>query len=167
MRIYLSLIIVNRIVDSTTNRMLQITKKFRFEMAHAIYGYSGKCRNVHGHSYLLEVTIGPANNETGYLPAPGFVIDFKDLKKIVKDKVVDLLDHTIVLSTDYLKANPAFTGAENIIVWPYEPSAENILLFVRDSLLPVVPSHLLLKGLRLHETADSFAEWINPVTLQR
>ena len=75
---------------------VRITKQFSFEMAHALHGYDGKCKNIHGHSYHLDVCVigTPISNEddTKY----GMVIDFGDLKKIVKSEIVDILDHSII-----------------------------------------------------------------------
>jgi 6-pyruvoyltetrahydropterin/6-carboxytetrahydropterin synthase len=64
--------------------MLSVTKIFDFEMAHAIHGYKGSCQYIHGHSYQLHVTVAAVKPVEGYIPAPGIMIDFKDLKKILK-----------------------------------------------------------------------------------
>ena len=77
---------------------IRITKQFYFETGHALYGYDGKCRNVHGHSYKLSVTvIGTPSADTNDVKF-GMVIDFKDLKKIVKGEIVDQFDHTTVFN---------------------------------------------------------------------
>ncbi|MBK7734574.1 MAG: 6-carboxytetrahydropterin synthase [Chitinophagaceae bacterium] len=141
--------------------MLSVTKIFRFEMAHALYGYAGKCKNIHGHSYVLHVTVTSSVNKQGYLPAPGLIFDFKDLKKIVDDLILQKLDHQLVLSGTYLNTNPAFMAAENLLIWEMEPSVENILLFIRQQLQLHFPGELQLLKLKLFETADSCAEWGN------
>jgi 6-pyruvoyltetrahydropterin/6-carboxytetrahydropterin synthase len=140
--------------------MLQVTKIFRFEMAHAIYGYPGKCRNIHGHSYELHVTVGLPVAAEEILPAPGFIIDFKELKRLVQSLVVEELDHRLVLSEMYLNAHEHIAITENVTVWAYEPSAENILLFTRSRLQDNLPPGVDLLRLKLFETADSYAEWI-------
>ena len=67
---------------------IRVTKRFHFEMAHTLYEYDGLCRNIHGHSYNLEVTlIGEPRNEPGH-PKDGMVLDFGDLKEIVKSEIV-------------------------------------------------------------------------------
>ena len=77
---------------------IRITKQFSFETGHALYGYDGKCKNVHGHSYRLDVTvIGQPIDDTSNVKY-GMVIDFKDLKKIVKEEVVDVFDHATVFN---------------------------------------------------------------------
>lgn len=128
-------------------------------MAHALYGYAGACKNIHGHSYILHVTIaGPENNDD-YISAPGFIFDFKLLKSIVNEGVIQKLDHRMVLSKEYLKTNPALLTAENLEAWDMEPSAENILLYIKNNLQNSLPSDIKLMKLKLYETADSYAEW--------
>lgn len=73
--------------------LIRVTKEFRFEMAHALWNYDGPCRNVHGHSYILYVTLaGEPVNDPDH-PRNGMVIDFGDLKKIVRENIVDRFDH--------------------------------------------------------------------------
>ena len=140
--------------------MLRVTKIFRFETAHAIFGYAGSCRNIHGHSYVLHVTVQQSDPAPGdYLPAPGFVIDFKDLKAAVNLAVVDRFDHCIILSEAYLQAHPELRMLPNLEVWPVEPTAENILLHIKSKLQAALPDGVQLHQLKLYETADSYAEW--------
>ena len=109
--------------------MIHLTKIFHFEMAHAIHGYSGACKNIHGHSYELQVTLCASENTNLYIPSPGFIIDFKDIKKIVQNLIIEQLDHKLVLSSAYLKEHPTILEQENLVQWQMEPSAENILLY--------------------------------------
>jgi 6-pyruvoyltetrahydropterin/6-carboxytetrahydropterin synthase len=142
--------------------MLSVTKIFRFETAHAILGYAGSCKNIHGHSYVLHVTVRLNDASDGFLPAPGFVIDFKELKAIVNEQVVSRFDHKIILSADYLAAHPALTSLENLETWTVEPTAENMLLWMRERLHYALPQSVVLAGLKLYETSDSYAEWNCP-----
>jgi len=139
--------------------MLQLTKIFHFEMAHAIHGYAGACKNIHGHSYQLQVSISRKNQLDRYIPSTGFLIDFKDLKQIVKDSVIKIFDHKIVVSEAFLLNNAGLRSQENIIIWTFEPSAENILLFIRETLEKKLPGDVILTKLKLNETKDSYAEW--------
>ncbi len=139
--------------------MLRVTKIFRFETAHAIFGYAGSCRNIHGHSYVLHVTVQQAVASDDFLAAPGFVIDFKLLKAIVKEAVINRFDHRIILSEAYLNKHPHLSSLENLEVWPIEPTAENILLQVKNKLQELLPPTVSLSNLKLYETADSYAEW--------
>ena len=140
--------------------MLQLTRIFRFETAHAIHQYNGKCRDIHGHSYELHVTVSGIAAGDEYLPAPGFVMDFKQLKKLVSDSVIEKFDHKVLLSKSYLDEHPELTNLHNLVEWPGEPSAENMLVFMQRTIGNDLPEGLRLKGLKLFETADSYAEWI-------
>ena len=62
---------------------IRLTKEFRFEMAHALWDYDGLCRNIHGHSYILAVTVIGVPNEDRNSPTYGMVMHFGDLKRIV------------------------------------------------------------------------------------
>ena len=76
---------------------VRATKHFTFELAHALTGHGGLCAHLHGHSYVLDVTVeGTPRREPGG-PADGMVIDFADLKRIVRTLVVDHYDHALVL----------------------------------------------------------------------
>lgn len=141
--------------------MLQITKIFRFEMAHAVFGYKGKCQHIHGHSYVLHVSVTDQTTPDNFIASPGFIIDFKDLKKMVNESVIDGLDHKLVLSNEYLAANKSMAIEKNIIAWDAEPTAENILIYTRNQLQQAFPAEIKLKKLLLFETADSYAEWID------
>jgi len=77
---------------------IRITKQFSFETGHALYGYDGKCKNVHGHSYRLDVTvIGQPISDSNHVKF-GMVIDFTDLKKIIKEEIVNVFDHATVFN---------------------------------------------------------------------
>lgn len=130
-------------------------------MAHAIDGYEGPCKNIHGHSYELHVTVvSCGKDDENYLPAPGFVFDFKELKQIVNTSFIQPFDHKLVLSRQYLKKNPSVTEHENLLRMEAEPSAENLLLYARYSIEKKLPAGIRLAKLKLYETKDSYAEWI-------
>jgi 6-pyruvoyltetrahydropterin/6-carboxytetrahydropterin synthase len=139
--------------------MLQVTKIFRFETAHAIYGYPGPCSNLHGHSYILHVTVSTDLPGDDFLPAPGFILDFKELKQIVRRTIVEKFDHRTILSKDYLANNPALSHVSNSWVWQVEPTAENILLYIRHALRKELPGNVFLTRLKMYETSESYAEW--------
>ncbi|MFV0605324.1 MAG: 6-pyruvoyl trahydropterin synthase family protein [Niabella sp.] len=138
--------------------MLQLTKVFHFETAHAIHGYNGQCKNIHGHSYELHVTIAGQEPGDDYLPAPGFIIDFKDIKKAGLE-IVETLDHKMVLSKAYMSEHPEISHHENLVIWDMEPTAENILLFARNVFIKNLPPTIQPVKLKLYETKDSYAEW--------
>lgn len=138
--------------------MITVTKIFRFETGHAIDGYEGMCKYIHGHSYVLHVTVTTTGVGDKPLPSPGFIIDFKKLKKIVNEKLVSRLDHSLILSEQYVAKHPDIMQERNLTIWPYEPSAENILYFIRTELRGAFSEKYNIVRLKLWETSDSFAE---------
>lgn len=147
--------------------MIQLTKIFHFEMAHAISGYEGPCKNIHGHSYELHISITGTNTGSDYIPKPGFEVDFKEIKQLVNDEVISCFDHKLVLSRDFLAVHPSFTGEENLVTWEVEPSAENLLIYMAKKLKDRIPFHTRLSYMKLYETSNSYAEWINQDNLNR
>lgn len=139
--------------------MLLLTKIFHFEMAHAIDGYDGMCKNIHGHSYELHVTVASTLKEQEFIPPPGFLLDFKDLKKIVNKAVVDLFDHKLVLSKNYIAKHKEVNEQENLVVWDAEPTAENLLLFMKRLIQQDLPADMKLVEMKLYETKNSYATW--------
>ncbi len=69
---------------------VRVTRIFRFEMAHALWGYDGLCKNIHGHSYVLKVTVAGSPITDPDDRKLGMVIDFGDLKRIVNKQIVDV-----------------------------------------------------------------------------
>ena len=130
-------------------------------MAHAIDGYSGACKNIHGHSYVLHVTVTGKNPVYEYIPPPGFIFDFKELKKIVSAVIIENLDHKLVLSRNFVEKNKSIRGQDNLFIMEAEPTAENLLIYIRDSLKNYLPEGVLLAALKIYETNSSYAEWIN------
>lgn len=141
--------------------MISVTKIFNFEMAHALYNYEGPCANIHGHSYILHVTLKSATGGKNELTPPGFIMDFKDLKEIVNSKVIALLDHKLVLSLEYVNSLEPNTSFNNLFQFGTEPTAENLLLFISKELTASLPSEVSLHSLKLFETNNSYAEWFN------
>ncbi len=141
---------------------IRITKQFNFETGHALYGYDGKCRNVHGHSYKLSVTvIGIPNTDTSHVKL-GMVIDFGDLKKIVKEEIVDQFDHATVFNknTPHIElAKELINRNHNIILADYQPTSENMVIDFAEKIKARLPENIKLFSLKLQETDTSFAEW--------
>ncbi|MBK8787090.1 MAG: 6-carboxytetrahydropterin synthase [Chitinophagaceae bacterium] len=119
--------------------MLSITKIFHFEMAHAIYGYTGACKNIHGHSYELHVTVSAAGDETVYIPSPGFMADFKDIKKWVQAAVIEKMDHSLLLSPDFIAANPTVSALKTLLYLKLNNNALNLLIHIRLMLVNIFP----------------------------
>lgn len=141
---------------------IRITKQFSFETGHALYGYDGKCKNVHGHSYKLSVTvIGTPildHNNVKF----GMVIDFTDLKKIVKEEIVDNFDHATVFNknTPHVElAKELSNRGHHVILVDYQPTSENMVVDFAKKIQDRLPNDIQLHSLRLQETESSFAEW--------
>ncbi|MDC6365217.1 MULTISPECIES: 6-pyruvoyl trahydropterin synthase family protein [Flavobacteriaceae] len=141
---------------------IRITKQFTFETAHALYGYDGKCRNVHGHSYKLSVTvIGTPIEDVNHVKL-GMVIDFGDLKMIVKEEIVDIFDHAIVFNKNTpheALANQLAEEGHNVILADYQPSSENMVIDFSEKIKARLPENIKLHSLKLQETETSYAEW--------
>lgn len=141
--------------------LIRITKEFKFEMAHALMGYDGPCRNIHGHSYELKVTVAGYPSDVEGDPKLGMVMDFGDLKKIVRQAVVDEFDHALVLNENMpdelvgeLKEN-----FERIILLDYQPTSELMVADFAERIGKLLPENVALKYLLLRETVTSYAEW--------
>ena len=80
------------------DNIIRITKEFKFETSHALSGHDGLCKNVHGHSYKLSVTIIGKPIQEPNNPKHGMVMDFSDLKKIINKIIVEPFDHATVLN---------------------------------------------------------------------
>ena len=141
---------------------IRITKEFRFEAAHALRGYDGPCKSIHGHSYELTVTVTGTPIEDKDAPKSGMVMDFGDLKKIIKKNIIDRMDHALILNKDYPvddvdKIKEVFC---NVIWVDYQPTSENLLIDFAGRIIPLMPAGVKLHSLRLRETANSYAEWL-------
>ena len=141
---------------------IRITKQFTFETGHALYGYDGKCKNVHGHSYKLSVTvIGTPMTDSGNVKF-GMVIDFTDLKKIVKEEIVDQFDHATVFNqnTPHVElAKELMKRDHHVILVDYQPTSENMVIDFAQRIKNRLPENIALFSLKLQETDSSFAEW--------
>ncbi|MDA7559074.1 6-carboxytetrahydropterin synthase [Flavobacteriaceae bacterium] len=141
---------------------IRITKQFSFETGHALYGYDGKCKNVHGHSYRLDVTvIGTPINDNTHVKF-GMVIDFGDLKKIVKEEIVNVFDHATVFNknTPHVElARELEIRGHNVLLVDYQPTSEMMVIDFASKIKMRLPGNIKLFSLKLQETATSFAEW--------
>jgi len=141
--------------------LIRVTKEFRFEMAHALWNYDGPCRNVHGHSYILYVTFAGEPLDDPDNPRNGMVMDFGDLKKIVRENIVDRFDHALMVSGQAPSATVDNYRHHfgNVIVSPYQPTCENLVADIAATLGKMAPKGTYLHSVKLYETATAFAEW--------
>ena len=141
--------------------MIEITKDFAFEGAHALRGYDGKCSHIHGHSYKLSVTVQGEPLRDSSSPKNGMVIDFTDLKKIVAENILSKFDHALVLSTDAPLAQEINKEYGNIVITDFTPTSENLVEYFAMLILEKLPKGVILKSVKLYETATCCAEWKN------
>ncbi len=141
---------------------IRITKQFNFETGHALYGYDGKCKNVHGHSYKLSVTVvGMPISDTSNVKY-GMVIDFGDLKKIVKEEIVDIFDHATVFNknTPHIElAKELKDRGHDVILVDYQPTSEMMVIDFAKKINARLPDNIRLHSIKLQETDTSYAEW--------
>lgn len=141
--------------------VIRVTKEFSFEMAHALKNYDGPCRNIHGHSCRLFVTLSgyPVNELQN--PKNGMVIDFGDLRNIVTNEIINIFDHAVTISENYekeqLQALKEMFG--NIQIVSYQPTCENLVADFAFRIKKKLPGNVSLHSLKLYETATSYAEW--------
>ena len=121
--------------------MTTVTKLFEFEACHHLPHYDGACHNIHGHSYKLEVTVSGQVSKNENDPKCGMIIDFKDLKAIVKSVAVDKYDHS--------NLNDFFPN----------PTAEIMVKQIAVDIMSKLPQGVYLMSCKLWETSTSYAEW--------
>ena len=148
---------------SQMNSIIRVTREFTFEMAHVLWNYDGPCRNVHGHSYRLFVTISgvPVNDIKN--PKNGMVIDFADLKAIVFKEIVSVFDHAVVVSRDFDREKITMFKETfgNTVIVDYQPTCENLVADFARRIQELMPAGIRLYSLKLYETAKSYAEWFS------
>lgn len=140
---------------------IRVTKFYDFEMAHALWNYDGLCKNIHGHTYKLFVTVAGEPIQDPEDKKNGMVIDFGDLKRIVKTEIVDQFDHSLVINSrapheKLLELNEMY---ERHFVFDFQPTCENMVVYIVEKIQPLLPEGIELKKVKLYETASSFAEW--------
>lgn len=143
--------------------LIRLTKEFSFEMAHTLAGYDGACREIHGHSYRLFVTVRGVPSDDPDDPKYGMVMDFGDLKRIVGRSIVDRYDHCLLMRRtpeNELLAEALHMQFDKVELVDYQPTCENLAALFARTIGTQLPDGIELYKIRLHETATSFAEWL-------
>ena len=129
-------------------------------MAHALSNYDGKCKNIHGHTYKLFVTLIGIPCEDCSSPKNGMVLDFGDLKNIVKVPIVDVFDHALVVPANKgFEELRKFQETDKYIEVPFQPTCENLTIYIANIIRSKLPDSVSLYSIRLYETPTSYAEW--------
>lgn len=143
---------------------MKITKEITFDSAHMLSDYSGKCNNLHGHTYKLQVEIeGEVNQKTN------MVIDFNDMKTILNEVVMSNFDHAIIFSAPEFREeseNELYKwaikyGKRHIVLYKGKSTCENMTPIIRDAIAGYLKNHNFhgfKVSVKLWETPTSFAE---------
>ncbi len=137
--------------------MVECTRRIEFDAAHRVIGHENKCKYLHGHRYVLEVTASA--NE---LDSIGRVVDFGVLKSVVKEWVDEKLDHNVILHQDDKSLGDLIekeTG-QNVYYLKSNPTAENIALHIKSDIIPLLftKNSFDIVKLRLYETPNAYVE---------
>lgn len=122
------------------NKTVLVSKEFTFDSAHHLHAYEGKCKSLHGHTYKLQVVM------SGKVDSRGLSIDFGDIKRLAKERIIDKLDHRYLNEV----LPPMNTTAENMVVWMYEQLDAALR---EEGLHPAIR----MEEVRLWETPTSYA----------
>lgn len=138
---------------------IRITKEFHFEMSHCLNNYDGACKNIHGHSYKLFVTLRGEPSRDKNSSSYGMVMDFTHLKKMVKENILDVFDHSLVIerNSPFIESIKQIDTKKNIV--DFQPTCENLVLYFKKQIEPLLPQNVELYKMVLYETASSCAEW--------
>jgi 6-pyruvoyltetrahydropterin/6-carboxytetrahydropterin synthase len=130
-------------------------------MAHSLFEYDGVCSNIHGHSYNLEITISGGPLQQPGHPKDGMVMDFHELKLLVKQNIIEKLDHALMISnqSSHEQTEALRKVTNRLYIVPFQPTTENILSHIATILKPLLPQNVTLYSIRLYETVTSYAEW--------
>jgi 6-pyruvoyltetrahydropterin/6-carboxytetrahydropterin synthase len=137
--------------------MVTCTRRIEFDTGHRVMGHKNKCQYLHGHRYILEITA--ASNELNEL---GMVVDFGELKSVVKDWLDEYFDHNIILHKDDKELGDFIANhtGQGIYYLDSNPTAENIALHLKSDIIPKLFANKSFKivGLKLFETPNAFVE---------
>ncbi len=133
---------------------MKIAKDFRWEMAHRLQCHKGKCYNLHGHSYRMQVEFeGNINSNTG------MVLDYFDVKDIVAP-LVNRLDHTVIIWNKDTKLIEKISELDSAsVIVPFETTAENLVRYFLEKILQAnLPKEIRKIKVRVCETENTYAE---------
>ena len=135
--------------------MITVTKTIRFDAAHILTNHQGLCKNLHGHTYRVDVSVAQGSGDTRDM-----VIDFKELKRIASEVVCERFDHAFIYNTESagereIAAVVEKNGMRTVAI-PFRSTAENLAKLFFGELKARIPG---LSAVRVWETADSCAEY--------
>lgn len=152
------------VLETKGGNMITVTKQHRAAIAHRLPNHPGKCKFLHGHEYLFEITVKVSRNHPtadiqGIDEETGMVFDFKSLKLVIEN-VIGPWDHSLILwEDDPLLEAFGFPG-QNLIKFPSIPTAENMAVEIATKLHQELNSYyLVVESVKVWETSTSYAEW--------
>jgi 6-pyruvoyltetrahydropterin/6-carboxytetrahydropterin synthase len=134
---------------------IRVSREFTFEAAHMLEGHDGACKNLHGHSYKLTVTLRGKPLKDDHSPKNGMLIDFKIMGDLVKREVIDPLDHALIC-----KAHQFPEISQKKYILEQQPTCENLIIEIANKIKNQLPENVQLVKLKLHETAKNYCEWL-------
>ena len=143
---------------------MQITTRLEFDAGHRIPNHKSQCRNLHGHRYVLEITLSGNIITQKEVSEDGMVMDFSDVKRIARESVVDVWDHAFLVFKgdqvvlDFLNSLPN----HKTVIFPTVPTAENMAAeafkILKNQYQDTYGNHLKIERVRLYETPNSWAD---------
>lgn len=132
---------------------MKISKEFKWEMGHRLPFHSGKCKNLHGHTYKMRIEID------GELDQNGMVMDYYDVSEIISP-VIDELDHAFMVNDDDTEVLSFLNKIDSKkVVVSFETTAENITLYLLQKVKEQIKSERIKKlKIRVYETEKTYAE---------
>ena len=135
--------------------MITVTKTVKFDAAHVLTNHQGLCKNLHGHTYRVDVSVTQPEGDTSDM-----VIDFKDLKRLASETICERFDHAFVYNTESegereIAAVVEKHGMRTVAI-PFRSTAENLAKLFYGELKERIPG---LSAVRVWETAESCAEY--------
>ena len=141
---------------------IEVTKIIEWDMGHRVPNHKNKCRNPHGHRYRLELTLKGVVNQSQGQSDEGMVVDFGDIKELLKSCIHDPLDHGFMIY-EHDKLISALNEEQieefSFIKVSFIPTAENIILWCYQQLSPKIPAGICISRMRLYETPNSWADF--------
>ncbi len=134
---------------------VRVGKRFTFDAAHQLIGHTGKCANVHGHTYTLEVVLEGEPISAEQPSDEGFVMDFGNLKRIVNEQVVDFFDHAFLAKGNEPILEALYASGSKIALIGARTTAENLVFFICHKLKQ---AGLPIYSATLWETQTAFAQ---------
>ena len=144
--------------------MISVTRKLEFDAGHRIPDHRSQCRNLHGHRYVLEVTLSGAIVQAPGESDNGMLMDFSEIKSIAKQHIVDAWDHAFLVyeGDSAVRAFLDSLPEHKTVVLDRIPTAENLAAVVFETLAPHYHGHygadLRLSRVRLYETPNCWAD---------